>query len=57
MLSKKGERVELSMTRTLMTIENVSKHFGEVEALRDISLEIKSGEVVGLVGSLSLIHI
>ena len=51
MLSKKGERVELSMTRTLMTIENVSKHFGEVEALRDISLEIKSGEVVGLVGS------
>ncbi len=51
MLSKKDERVELSMTRTLMTIENVSKNFGDVEALRDISLEIFSGEVVGLVGS------
>ena len=48
---KMGERVELSMTRTLMTIENVSKNFGDVEALRNISLEIKSGEVVGLVGS------
>ena len=34
-----------------MTISNVSKSFGEVEALRKISLEIKSGEVVGLVGS------
>ena len=34
-----------------MTIENVSKHFGDVEALRNISMEIKSGEVVGLVGS------
>tara|TARA_B100001113_G_scaffold254878_1_gene210212 strand:- start:463 stop:1281 length:819 start_codon:yes stop_codon:yes gene_type:complete len=34
-----------------MTIENVSKNFGDVEALRNISLEIKSGEVVGLVGS------
>ena len=37
---EEGRAVELSMTRTLMTIENVSKHFGEVEALRDISLEI-----------------
>ena len=34
-----------------MTISNVSKSFGEVNALRSISLEIKSGEVVGLVGS------
>ena len=39
------------MSKTLMTISNVSKSFGEVEALREISLEIKSGEVVGLVGS------
>ena len=39
------------MTETLMTISNVSKSFGEVEALREISLEINSGEVVGLVGS------
>ena len=39
------------MSETLMTISNVSKSFGEVNALRSISLEIKSGEVVGLVGS------
>lgn len=39
------------MSKTLMTISNVSKSFGEVNALRSISLEIKSGEVVGLVGS------
>jgi sodium transport system ATP-binding protein len=39
------------MSKTLMTISNVSKSFGDVIALRSISLEIKSGEVVGLVGS------
>ena len=39
------------MSKTLMTISNVSKSFGEVDALREISLEINSGEVVGLVGS------
>jgi sodium transport system ATP-binding protein len=39
------------MSKTLMTISNVSKSFGDVNALRSISLEIKSGEVVGLVGS------
>ena len=39
------------MSETLMTISNVSKSFGDVNALRSISLEIKSGEVVGLVGS------
>ena len=39
------------MVRTLMTIDNVSKNFGDVEALRNISLDIYSGEVVGLVGS------
>jgi len=39
------------MSETLMTISNFSKSFGDVNALRSISLEIKSGEVVGLVGS------
>ena len=39
------------MSKTLMTISNVSKSFGDVSALNSISLEIKSGEVVGLVGS------
>lgn len=39
------------MSKTLMTISNVSKSFGEVNALRSISLQIQSGEVVGLVGS------
>ena len=32
-------------------ISNVRKNFGEVIALEEVSFDIKSGEVVGLVGS------
>ena len=35
----------------LLTISNVSKSFGDLVALDQINLEIRSGEVVGLVGS------
>ena len=34
-----------------MSISNVSKNFGDIEALRMVNLNIRSGEVVGLVGS------
>ena len=35
---------------SLIRLENVSKHFGAVHALDDVSLEIGPGEVVGLMG-------
>jgi ABC-type nitrate/sulfonate/bicarbonate transport system ATPase subunit len=31
-------------------IRNVSKHFGDFHALRDVSLDIASGELVALLG-------
>ena len=39
------------MKKSLLSIRDVTKHFAEVEALQGISLEIYSGEIVGLVGS------
>ncbi|MGH8859572.1 MAG: ATP-binding cassette domain-containing protein, partial [Polaromonas sp.] len=31
-------------------IRNVSKHFGDFQALGDVSLDIESGELVALLG-------
>ena len=39
------------MAKSLLSIRDVTKNFAEVEALQNISLEIYSGEIVGLVGS------
>ncbi len=39
------------MLKTLLKAINIGKFFGKVKALQDINLEIKSGEVVGIVGS------
>ncbi|NCG01288.1 MAG: ATP-binding cassette domain-containing protein [Euryarchaeota archaeon] len=39
------------MPKSLLSIQGVSKNFAEIEALQGISLEIYSGEIVGLVGS------
>ena len=36
--------------RVVLEVENVTKHFGPVAALRDVSLELREGEVLGLVG-------
>jgi ABC-type multidrug transport system ATPase subunit len=33
-----------------VTVQHVSKNFGDTHALRDISLEVKTGELFGLVG-------
>lgn len=38
------------MKNTLLEIKNLSKSFGENTVLKDINLEVKEGEVVGLVG-------
>ena len=43
---------------TLLTIENISKRYGPVQALKDISLDVQAGSRTAVVGpSLSLIHI
>ncbi|PLX16847.1 MAG: ATPase [Salinivirgaceae bacterium] len=34
----------------MISIQNISKNFGDVSALRDINLEIKDGELFGLIG-------
>jgi branched-chain amino acid transport system permease protein len=36
--------------RSLVRCEDVSKHFGGVRALHGLTLEIRSGEIIGLVG-------
>ena len=41
----------MTAKNTLLKISNVRKNFGEVIALEEVSFDIKSGEVVGLVGS------
>ena len=41
----------MTAKNTLLKISNVRKNFGEVRALEGVSFDIKSGEVVGLVGS------
>ncbi|WP_300331030.1 sugar ABC transporter ATP-binding protein [Fusobacterium sp.] len=38
------------MSKTLLKISNLSKSFGENTVLKDINLEIKEGEIIGLVG-------
>ena len=34
----------------LLEIEHVSKHFGGVQALEDVSFEVREGEILGLIG-------
>src|SRR5271165_6453052 len=34
----------------MLELENVSKHFGAIQAVNDVSLAMESGEVVGLMG-------
>src|SRR5690606_32744367 len=34
----------------VLELENISKHYGAIQALNDVSLSLNEGEVVGLVG-------
>jgi sodium transport system ATP-binding protein len=38
------------MSRTILSVRGVSKSFGEVHALKDVSIDLHRGDVVGLVG-------
>jgi len=38
------------LTQAVLELEGISKHFGAIQALSDISLSAQSGEVIGLVG-------
>ena len=40
----------MSEPAALLSVRNVSKHFGGVQALRDVSLELRPGEVLALAG-------
>lgn len=39
------------MANTMLTIENVSAHYGKIQALHDVSLYINQGEIVTLIGA------
>ena len=45
------------MMQPVLEVRNVSKSFPGVKALDNVSFHINKGEVVGLIGELSLIHI
>lgn len=38
------------MTQTLLTCTDINKSYGGVQAVKDVSLEVREGEIVGLVG-------
>jgi ABC-type sugar transport system ATPase subunit len=42
--------VVVSLSGVLLRVENVSKYFGAVKALENISFEVKQGEILGIVG-------
>ena len=35
----------------IISIKNITKRFGRFEAVKDLSIEIKQGEIYGLLGS------
>ena len=38
------------MSAPLLSVQNLSKNFGGVQAVRDVSFELRQGEIVGLIG-------
>ena len=34
----------------MIKVKNLKKKFGEIEVLKDISLEVKKGEIYGIIG-------
>ena len=53
-MHKEGEK----MGKVLLEMKHISKSFGAVQALKDVSIDLHEGEVLALMGeNLSLIHI
>ncbi|MBD1549397.1 ABC transporter ATP-binding protein [Roseibium aggregatum] len=38
------------MSETILSVRNVSKNFGGIQAVREVSFDVKRGEVLGLIG-------
>ena len=38
------------MSESIIKCENLNKWYGSIQALKDVSIDIKKGEAVGLVG-------
>ena len=36
---------------TMLKVENLSVHYGMIQAVRDVSFEVNEGEVVSLIGA------
>ena len=45
------------MTESMLSLVGVGKNFKEVEALTHVDLEIKSGQVIGLVEEMGLVKL
>ncbi len=44
------DKLSLGAGAPLLAVENLSKNFGGVQAVRDVSFELREGEIVGLIG-------
>jgi len=49
-MTPSAEEEPQSRLDTLLTVSQVSKHFGGLAALQDVSLHIHTGEIYGLIG-------
>jgi simple sugar transport system ATP-binding protein len=48
---RKPERFwEVSKVVAVLELTNISKHFGAIQAVNDVSLSLEAGQVVGLMG-------
>ena len=45
-----GMQAELTKQRPLLVLHHVSKHFGGVQALDDVSFEVRQGGLFGVIG-------
>jgi len=49
-MTPSAEKKTRALPDTLLTVSRVSKHFGGLAALQDVSLHIHTGEIYGLIG-------